>query len=128
MKSPAQQTLLAAKPRQVPQSFMLQECAILASALCADDTLPGNIVTRFHSALLVTGALQCRLLASSQNWALLLQGGGSTDSAGVYVGVSYSEYAQLAAAQTTSVSTYTATGGSLSVAAGTDVSCVAFQL
>ena len=66
--------------------------------------------------------------ASSQSWALLLQGGGSTDSAGVYVGVSYSEYAQLAAAQTSSVSTYTATGGSLSVAAGTDVSCAAFQL
>ena len=40
------------------------------------------------------------------------------DSTGVYVGVSYSEYAQLVAAQTSSVSTYPATGGSLSVAAG----------
>ena len=37
---------------------------------------------------------------------------------GVYVGISYSEYAQLSAARASSVSTYTATGGSLSVAAG----------
>ena len=42
----------------------------------------------------------------------------SMDGTGVYVGISYSEYAQLCAARTSSVSTYTATGGSLSVAAG----------
>ena len=34
------------------------------------------------------------------------------------MGISYSEYAQLSAARASSVSTYTATGGSLSVAAG----------
>ena len=50
------------------------------------------------------------------------------DSAGVYVGVSYNEYAQLAAAQTSSVSTYTATGGSLSVAAGAMPHVFASQL
>ncbi|BDA51454.1 probable phthiocerol synthesis polyketide synthase type I PpsA at C-terminar half [Coccomyxa sp. Obi] len=40
------------------------------------------------------------------------------DSPGVFVGISYNEYAQLSAAAAPSVSTYTATGGSLSVAAG----------
>lgn len=37
---------------------------------------------------------------------------------GVYVGISYNEYSQLAAAQGPGMSSYTATGGSLSVAAG----------
>ena len=100
---------------------MLQGCAILASALCVSDSLPDRLITQCGLALLVTGALLWRLFSSSQSWAHLLQGGGSIDNAGVYVGVSYSEYAQLAAAHTSSVSTYTATGGSLSVAAGTDV-------
>ena len=40
------------------------------------------------------------------------------DSPGVFVGISYNEYAQISAAAAPSVSTYTATGGSLSVAAG----------
>jgi acyl transferase domain-containing protein len=40
------------------------------------------------------------------------------ESPGVFVGISYNEYAQLSAAASTAVSTYTATGGSLSVAAG----------
>lgn len=47
-----------------------------------------------------------------------LQSNGNLDNTGVYVGISYSEYAQLSAARASSVSTYTATGGSLSVAAG----------
>ncbi len=42
----------------------------------------------------------------------------AADPTGVFVGISYSEYAQLSAAVSPSVSTYTATGGSLSVAAG----------
>ena len=37
---------------------------------------------------------------------------------GVYVGISYAEYAQAAARAMPTVSTYTATGGALSVAAG----------
>ena len=37
---------------------------------------------------------------------------------GVYIGISYAEYAQAAARATPAVSTYTATGGALSVAAG----------
>jgi acyl transferase domain-containing protein len=37
---------------------------------------------------------------------------------GVYVGISYSEYAHAVASAIPGVSTYTATGGSLSVAAG----------
>ncbi|KAK9830427.1 hypothetical protein WJX72_011727 [[Myrmecia] bisecta] len=37
---------------------------------------------------------------------------------GVWIGISYNEYAQLSAAAAAHVSTYTATGGSLSVAAG----------
>lgn len=42
----------------------------------------------------------------------------AADPTGVFVGISYNEYAQLSAAVSSSVSTYTATGGSLSVAAG----------
>ena len=53
---------------------------------------------------------------------LRLQGTGTRpvrDSAmGVYVGISYAEYAQAAARAMPAVSTYTATGGALSVAAG----------
>lgn len=45
------------------------------------------------------------------------EGAGHTSS-GVYVGISYAEYAQAAARAMPEVSTYTATGGSLSVAAG----------
>ena len=37
---------------------------------------------------------------------------------GVYIGISYAEYAQAAAKAVPAVSTYTATGGALSVAAG----------
>ena len=37
---------------------------------------------------------------------------------GVYVGISYNEYSQLAAAHGPGLSSYIATGGSLSVAAG----------
>ena len=47
-----------------------------------------------------------------------VQAAGNLASTGVYVGISYGEYAQLSAARASSVSTYTATGGSLSVAAG----------
>ena len=36
----------------------------------------------------------------------------------MYIGISYNEYSQLAAAQGPGMSSYTATGGSLSVAAG----------
>ena len=49
--------------------------------------------------------------------------GGLHAGAGVYVGISYAEYAQAAARAMPEVSTYTATGGSLSVAAG--VACTA---
>ena len=38
---------------------------------------------------------------------------------GVYIGISYAEYSQAAAKAVPTVSTYTATGGALSVAAGT---------
>ena len=44
--------------------------------------------------------------------------GATRQEMGVYVGVSYNEYSQLAAAQGPGMSSYTATGGSLSVAAG----------
>ena len=37
---------------------------------------------------------------------------------GVYIGISYAEYSQAAAEAVPAVSTYTATGGALSVAAG----------
>ncbi len=37
---------------------------------------------------------------------------------GVYVGISYNEYGPLVAATTPAISAYTATGSSLSVAAG----------
>ena len=37
---------------------------------------------------------------------------------GVYIGISYAEYSQAAAKAVPAVSTYTATGGALSVAAG----------
>ena len=46
----------------------------------------------------------------------------AVDGAGVYVGISYNEYAQISAAQSPTVNTYTATGGSLSVAAGLPIS------
>lgn len=46
---------------------------------------------------------------------------------GVYVGLSYNEYAQAIASAIPGVSTYTATGGSLSVAAG-NCPCIFFLL
>ncbi len=50
--------------------------------------------------------------------ATWVQGAAAGDSPGVFVGISYNEYAQLSVAVSPSVSSYTATGGSLSVAAG----------
>jgi hypothetical protein len=47
---------------------------------------------------------------------------GAAANCGVYIGVSYNEYIGLAAAAQ-GVSTYTATGGSLSVAAGEATAC-----
>ncbi len=54
----------------------------------------------------------------TMTWHVQAAGIGAMEAAGVFVGISYNEYAQLSAALAPAVSTYTATGGSLSVAAG----------
>jgi hypothetical protein len=60
------------------------------------------------------------------------KGSGEFADTSVYVGISYNEYAQLGGAATPEVSTYTATGGSLSVAAGTPCpfcrNCICLQV
>lgn len=50
------------------------------------------------------------------------------DNTGVFVGISYNEYAQLSAAASSTVSTFTATGGNLSVAAGPSISVSSLNL
>ena len=60
----------------------------------------------------------CLLLTQNQQSFLQQVAGAARQEMGVYVGISYNEYSQLAAAQGPGMSSYTATGGSLSVAAG----------
>ncbi|CAL8465602.1 g5138 [Coccomyxa elongata] len=66
-----------------------------------------------HEVIGAAGAPETKSMAAA---ASAVSAAG--DSPGVFVGISYNEYAQLSAAAASSVSTYTATGGSLSVAAG----------
>lgn len=70
---------------------------------------------------LQTYGLQCRVSPNEylRVWRGNVQSPGSRSGGmGVYVGISYNEYGPLVAATTPAISAYTATGSSLSVAAG----------
>lgn len=92
-----------------PQQRLLLEAA--QEALSASPASTANSLGSRGVRTDGTGALQ----GMTASWKSAAHG---YTGSGVYVGISYAEYAQAAARAMPEASTYTATGGSLSVAAG----------
>ena len=96
-----------------------QQRLLLEAAFDALPTGPTDIPDRLGVHLLPkSGRLADGGRVQPSNTASMRNAGARHMGSGVYVGISYAEYGQAAARAMPEVSTYTATGASLSVAAG----------